>query len=856
VGGAIGYSDITPATGVAFWIYSNPARGTGYAPTAVPNGTYRDTSPVSLISGHPIAVTLTYDGTTLTELLIDTVTINVFVTSYKVDLPGTVGGATAYVGFTGATGAAASDQRISNFSFTSSYRPPFAASQQPNGITTTSAVLNGMGTANGSPAIAWFEWGTNGVFDQATTPVPIGSGFSVVAMKTNITGLLSGNVYNSRLAVSNYAGVVRGAPRRFILGGTVTAWAGDIGNATNVPAGLANVTAIAAGDGNSIALKTDGTVVEWGVANDPPPGLTNIVGISAGVSHFLALRSNGTVVAWGNHTFGEDFGQTNVPAGLSNVISVVAGNYHSLALKKDGTVVSWGTSNETNMPPGLSNVVLLATGGAYHSLALKNDGTVVGWGSTSAALTNAPGNLTNAVDLAAGVYASFALKSDGRVVAWAGLNDGQTNVPPGLSNVISLAAGWYHGMAVRSNGTVVAWGRNDNGQTNVPAGLSNVVALAAGGLHNLALRPTPPPPLQIVCPPFESVDSFADVPPVDPNSVQVISGCPVVSRFLLQEGRQTNGCETTILRTYVVIDSCNQTNICTQEIEVRIPPKILGFTTSQMTKPDGIHIIFCATVAGADLGSFNWSVNNGNPIGSSAFGNCFEVVMDPLNEDDVSVNMTVNNPCGSDGGNSPPVTTCGICLSRGTPGLLTSTTGSGSSPPVPTLNCGQLSSNALWFRVLATNGTGLATVSTEGSSNNTLIAIYTGPLNSPSPLACNDDVSSSNRQSRVTFNVVQGTVYWIAIDPRTNAPSSLRIATGFEPRIESYGFKPDGSFQLQSGVAPPIPYSLLMATNLSTNATWQVVLKTNLGTNFPYLYYRDTNISSSARKFYRLGAVP
>jgi hypothetical protein len=88
----------------------------------------------------------------------------------------------------------------------------------------------------------------------------------------------------------------------------------------------------------------------------------------SGCSHNLALRSDGTVVAWGNNTYG----QTNVPPGLSNVIAVAAGAWHSLALRADHTVVGWGANyggQQTNPPVGLSNAVAIAAGGGM-SLAL------------------------------------------------------------------------------------------------------------------------------------------------------------------------------------------------------------------------------------------------------------------------------------------------------------------------------------------------------------------------------------------------------------------------------------------------------------------------------------------------------
>jgi hypothetical protein len=60
-----------------------------------------------------------------------------------------------------------------------------------------------------------------------------------------------------------------------------------------VPVGLSGVTAIAAGGGHSLALKTDGTVVGWGHDGDGqatvPAGLTGVTAIAAGYYHSLAL---------------------------------------------------------------------------------------------------------------------------------------------------------------------------------------------------------------------------------------------------------------------------------------------------------------------------------------------------------------------------------------------------------------------------------------------------------------------------------------------------------------------------------------------------------------------------------------
>jgi len=62
------------------------------------------------------------------------------------------------------------------------------------------------------------------------------------------------------------------------------------------------------GDFN-LALKKDGTVVGWGLYGfgqiNIPAGLSDVTAIAAGDSHSLALKSDGTVVGWGNNDSGQ-----------------------------------------------------------------------------------------------------------------------------------------------------------------------------------------------------------------------------------------------------------------------------------------------------------------------------------------------------------------------------------------------------------------------------------------------------------------------------------------------------------------------------------------------------------------------
>ncbi len=278
--------------------------------------------------------------------------------------------------------------------------------------------------------------------------------------------------------------------------GYPVAWGWDFYKQAEIPAGRANIVALAAGEGHSVALRADGTIMAWGDNRfgqaGMPEGLVGVVAIAAGQFHTLALKSDGTVVGWGYNADG----QTNVPAGLSNVVAISAGDSFGLALKGDGTVASWGdnTFGQTAVPAGLSNVVAVSAGW-FHGLALKSDGTAVTWGNQGApGSVTVPADLADVVAISAGGYDSQALKKDGSVVIWGYDSLGSTEVPAGLSNVVAISTGGTHNLALTSDGALVAWGTrySNSGEQAVPDGLSGVIAFTAGRQISFAILSSAP----------------------------------------------------------------------------------------------------------------------------------------------------------------------------------------------------------------------------------------------------------------------------------------------------------------------------------------------------------------------------
>ena len=95
----------------------------GAAPTSGIDTTSNDGPLID--SQAPKLVTLSYDGTTLTETITNTLDpTQVFTTSYKVNIPAVIGSDTAYVGFTGATGDGSywELQDVTSWTFTSTRR--------------------------------------------------------------------------------------------------------------------------------------------------------------------------------------------------------------------------------------------------------------------------------------------------------------------------------------------------------------------------------------------------------------------------------------------------------------------------------------------------------------------------------------------------------------------------------------------------------------------------------------------------------------------------------------------------------------------------------------------------------------
>ncbi len=141
-GSGLGYAGINNSVAIKFDLFDDAGEGinstglyvNGASPT-IP-ATDMTSAGINLHSGDTFSVSLTYDGTNLTETITDTTTSASGTWSYPINIPATVGGNTAYVGFTGSTGTATATQDILSWTYASL---PTAVPTAPTHLTATAA---------------------------------------------------------------------------------------------------------------------------------------------------------------------------------------------------------------------------------------------------------------------------------------------------------------------------------------------------------------------------------------------------------------------------------------------------------------------------------------------------------------------------------------------------------------------------------------------------------------------------------------------------------------------------------------------------------------------------------------------
>ncbi len=126
---------------------------------------------------------------------------------------------------------------------------------------------------------------------------------------------------------------------------------------------------------------------------------------------------------------------------------------------------------------------------------------------------------------------------------------------------------------------------------------------------------------------------------------------------------------------------------------------------------------------------------------------------------------------------------------------ITGTNRNALSEPGEPAHAGQPAQASVWYRWTA-NLTGPVAFSTKGSSFDTVAAVYSGPATNPSfanlvPVASNDNAvplspSVPATFSRVEFQAIAGTTYYVAVDGKNGASGSLSILLGTPPPNDDF----------------------------------------------------------------------
>lgn len=258
--------------------------------------------------------------------------------------------------------------------------------------------------------------------------------------------------------------------------------------------GGANWRVVSCGEGNTAAIKTDGTLWLWGenvfgqlgdnsIANKSSPVQTISTGTNwQSVScdkHTAAIKTDGSLWLWGRNIYGQLGDNTTTPksspvqtvAGGTNWKQVTCGGNHTAAVKSDGTVWVWGGNGAGQL----------------------GDNTAVN--KSSPIQTIAGG--TNWKSVACGYGNIAAIKVDGTLWVWGSNNFGQlgdTTIANKSSPIQTISGGtnwkqvaWgdYHIAAIKTDGSMWLWGRDTYGQLgdNTTIHKSSPVQTIAGGIN-------------------------------------------------------------------------------------------------------------------------------------------------------------------------------------------------------------------------------------------------------------------------------------------------------------------------------------------------------------------------------------
>ena len=264
---------------------------------------------------------------------------------------------------------------------------------------------------------------------------------------------------NATPAQSCNPGITAGADHTVALSadGTVVATGEDNEGSVSGMSSWTGIIQIAAGDGFTVGLMSDGNVDTTSATNGGDvSSWTNITQVAAGNAFTVGIKSDGTVVAAGNN----DNGQLNVTS-WAGIVQIAAGDNFTVGLESDGTVVTTSATNGGDVS-SWTNIIQVAAGDEF-TVGLESNGTVVGVGNDSHGQVSGLSSWAGITQVAAGQGHIVGLSPDGTVIAAGDNSANQCNIGSWM-NIVQVTAGGDITVGLEADGTVVAVGDNTFGQ--------------------------------------------------------------------------------------------------------------------------------------------------------------------------------------------------------------------------------------------------------------------------------------------------------------------------------------------------------------------------------------------------------
>jgi predicted RecA/RadA family phage recombinase len=441
-GGNLGYTGIPTSVAVKFDFFNNTGAGndaTGiYTDGAAPTTPAFDmtSSGVLLLSGDIFQVQMSYSGTTLAMTVTDTATGRAYTQNFTINIPSTVGGNTAYVGFTAGDGGLTSIQDIIGWTLTPGLVQAATPVISPAAGNYTSSVPVTITDATSGATIVYTTDGSTPLPGTNGTEISSGGSFTLTSSAT-VTAIASASGFtNSNTAAAAYT-----------IGAATQAATPLISPAANSYVGSVVVTITDATSGATITYTTDGST--------PVPG-SHGTAISSGGSFTLTSSATVTAIAsasgdTNSNTAAASYTITAPPLAATPLISPTAGSYVTSVLvtitdATSGATITYTTDGSTPVPG--SHGTAISSGGSFTltssatvtAIASASGDTNSNTAATAYTITAPPVVATPLISPAANSYVGSVLvtitdATSGATITYT--TDGSTPVPGSHGTAIS-----------------------------------------------------------------------------------------------------------------------------------------------------------------------------------------------------------------------------------------------------------------------------------------------------------------------------------------------------------------------------------------------------------------------------------